>query len=68
MARRIGGAVAAGDCFQYVGSGFSRTCGAMLRWPNDFAHKETAAFVGRIAPRVRDDGGQRFAIDSNFIG
>jgi hypothetical protein len=38
------------------------------RRPNDFADKETAAFVGRIAPRVRDDGGQRLTIDSNFAG
>ena len=37
----------------------------MFRRPNDFAHKQAAAFVGRVAPRVRDDGGQRFAIDSD---
>ncbi len=37
----------------------------MFRRPNDSAHKEAAAFVGRIAPRVRDDGGQRFTVDSN---
>ena len=49
---RIRRAVAAGDRFED-----GRPVGA--------ADEQSAAFIGRIAPRVRDDRRQRFAIDSD---
>jgi len=60
--RRVVRAVAAGDRFEdgrpsYVGAGFSRPVGA--------ADQQSAAFIGRITPCVRDDRRERFAIDSN---
>ena len=33
--------------------------------PVGSANQQSAAFIRRITPRVRDDRGQRFAIDSN---
>src|SRR5262245_18872495 len=66
-------AIAAGNGFEYVGSGFSRTVyvGAGFSRPFDFsrpgaaADEQSAAFARRITPRVRDDRRQRFAIDSD---
>jgi hypothetical protein len=85
--RRVRGAVAAGNCFEYVGSGFSRTyrvgtgfsrtyrvgtgfsrtyrVGAGFSRPMRAADEQSAAFLRRITPRVRDDCGQCFAIDSD---
>jgi len=62
LPRWIGGAVTARDRFEdgrpfYVGAGFSRPVGA--------ADQQSAAFIGRITPCVRDDRRERFAIDSN---
>ena len=51
-ARRVVRAIAAGDGFED-----GRPVGA--------ANQQSAAFVGRVTPRVRDDRRQRFAIDSD---
>ena len=66
--RWIGGAITARDRFEdgrpgYVGSGFSRTFRFTFSRPVGAADQQSAAFIRRITPRVRDDRRQRFAID-----
>jgi hypothetical protein len=62
-------AVAAGDGFQCVGSGFParRSSQSEVGSPTcRSSNQQAAAFVRRIAPRVRDDGGQRLAVDADL--
>src|SRR5262245_61588572 len=64
-------AIAAGNGFEYVGSGFSRTYSTRFnrtyrfRRPLGATDEQAATFIRGVTPRVRDDRRQRFAIDSD---